>query len=119
MWGARIEGTLNNIGSLPEPVSEGLKMKTIQPFPALRAICGLIMLVTTAQVAAQDKPSQQKLKVEDVISRHIASIGPPEVLAETKSRLISGTTSAISRGQGVSTISGKMTFASTGNKNLL
>jgi hypothetical protein len=70
-------------------------------------------------VGAQNANPPAKLKAEDVIARHVQSIGAAETLASVQSRLIFGPVEAVSRGQGVSRVNGNLAFASEGTKNLL
>ncbi|MEO8649901.1 MAG: hypothetical protein ABI539_12110 [Acidobacteriota bacterium] len=70
-----------------------------------------IGLFSAAQISAQD------LRVEDIISRHLNSIGPPEKLAEIKTRLVLGTSQFESKLPSKET-TGKALIASE-NNNLM
>ena len=53
--------------------------------------CLLALLLIVSTVAAQDDSKKpEKITAEELISRHIASIGTPEALAAVKSRVITG-----------------------------
>jgi hypothetical protein len=59
-----------------------------------------------------------KLKVEDVVAGHLASIGTPEVRAAVQNRIVSGTVQMISRLSGGGQLSGKINIISEGRKLL-
>jgi len=64
-------------------------------------------------LAASNAVYAQKLSPEDIISKHVASIGTPETLAKAKGRLAIGTSEFITRSPRVTT-SGRVVIASDG-----
>ncbi|HYO92570.1 MAG TPA: hypothetical protein VEQ40_13080 [Pyrinomonadaceae bacterium] len=96
-------------------------MKVRKPFAhtlkQFLAALFVVALFSTTLIAA---PPQEKLKAEDVIAKHLASIGTAEALAAVKSRVIVGNT--IARLKLTNTpieINGPVQFASEGDKVLL
>jgi len=61
----------------------------------------------------------QKLKAEDVVSRHLDSIGDAKARAAVSTRIISGTSQVIFRTTPTGQASGKAVLASDGAKNLI
>jgi hypothetical protein len=61
----------------------------------------------------------EKMKPEEVVVRHLESIGPAKARASVKSRIIAGTSQVIFRTAPVGETSGRAVFASEGSKNLL
>ena len=79
----------------------------------------MVALCFTTAVRATATPDE-KMKPEDVIAKHLASIGTPEALAAVKSRVIVGTTTAqLKLTNTPIEIGGPVQFASEGDKVLL
>jgi hypothetical protein len=57
-----------------------------------------------------------KLKVEDIVARHLASIGTPEARAAVQSRVVSGTVRMVPHLHGGGQLSGKINILSEGRK---
>jgi hypothetical protein len=64
-------------------------------------------------------PAVQKLKPEDVVARHLASIGDDKARAAITTRIISGTSHVIFRTAPTGQASGRSVLASDGAKNLI
>ena len=75
-----------------------------------------IFLLSTTDAFGQDKP---KLKGEDVLAKHLASIGTPEAIAGAANRKIEGTGQARNVRTSLSTVAGGAFLASTREKHLL
>ncbi len=74
-----------------------------------------LVLVASSSLVAVPAVTE-KMKPEDVVAKHIASIGTPEALAAAKSRVAQGDAKAISRSSAVRDISGIAQLASEGDK---
>ncbi len=70
-------------------------------------------------VAAPSTCSAQKLKPEDIVTRHLESIGSAEARAAVKTRIISGTSQVVFRTTPVGQAVGRAVLASDGVKNLI
>jgi hypothetical protein len=79
----------------------------------------ICVLGSTGRIVANGRSSSAPLNVEDIVKRNIASIGSSETLASIQSRLIVGTTKALSKGVGVSQFAGNVALASVKEKNLI
>lgn len=87
-----------------------------QPLRALPAL----LLVATFNPAFRAAPAaQEKLKAEDVVARHQASVGAAEDVAAVKSLVAVGTSSASTRLNAVKPLTGVSQIASEGDKVLL
>lgn len=87
-------------------------------FKQFAAALFVVALFSTSILAAP--PPDEKLKPEDVIARHLASIGTAEALAAVKSRVIVGNTTArLKLTNAPIEISGPVQLASEGDKVLL
>ena len=77
----------------------------------------LLISILTLSIAAfgQDK-KLEKLTAEELIKRHVASIGTPEDIAAIKTRIMSGEGALTSRVKEQGRIAGTAQFASEGNK---
>lgn len=75
--------------------------------------------LTSSAAAAPPGPVADKMKVEEVIAKHLASIGTPEARVAVKSRIIQGTTQATFRVGGTGAAQGGSVLASTGDKSLV
>ncbi len=67
---------------------------------------------------ANARTPDNKLKPEEIVAKHLASIAAPELLSSVTTRVVSGTTRAIFRQNGVQSIEGSAVLASDGSKNL-
>ncbi len=63
--------------------------------------------------------SKQKIKPKELIEKHRQSIGSPQALAEVKSIMAAGTSSAIFKGRGKGLTEGIAVIASQGNRNMM
>lgn len=77
-----------------------------------------ILTITSAAVVALPIP-QEKLKAEDVMAKHLASIGPADALAEVKSLIAIGNCKSYSRMSSIRELKGISQLASEGDKVLL
>ena len=59
---------------------------------------------------------EEKLKAEDIVARHLASIGTAEARAAVKNRLVGGTVQLINRVGGSGELAGKINIISEGRK---
>jgi hypothetical protein len=66
--------------------------------------------------AARLTAKEEKLKVEELVAKHLASIGTPEALAATRSRSIEGKAQVIFRVGGSGMLPGKGSIVSDGRK---
>jgi hypothetical protein len=78
----------------------------------------ILALVLCSPAGASLLP-EDKLKPEELVTKHLASIGSPEVLANAKSVVAIGDAKAISRSAAVKDIVGVSQIASAGGKVLL
>ena len=74
---------------------------------------GVMMLGSSA---ARLNAKEEKLKVEQLVAKHLASIGTPEALAAVHSRSIAGTAQVIFRIGGTGLLNGKGSVVSDGRK---
>ncbi len=65
------------------------------------------------------KAKEEKLKVEQLVAKHLASIGTPEALAAANSRAIAGTAQVVFRLGGAGQLNGKGSIVSEGRKYLI
>jgi hypothetical protein len=77
------------------------------------------LLTIVLLCAAQQSAVAQKLTSEEVIARHLESIGPPKARAAITTRIISGTSQVIFRTTPAGQAAGKAVLASEGVKTLL
>ncbi|MBD0370148.1 MAG: hypothetical protein ICV60_04885 [Pyrinomonadaceae bacterium] len=75
----------------------------------------LVSLCTSFRASA----AADKMKPEDVVSKHLAAIGADEARTSLKTMIAIGTVDATFRGRGISKISGTSLIASDGDKNLI
>lgn len=75
-------------------------------------VIGIPILMSPASTTTQD----QKLKIEDVISRHLDSIGAPEARVKAGSRIASGQAKYVIRVGGTANIDGQVMIVSSGPK---
>ncbi|HEX8921228.1 MAG TPA: hypothetical protein VF766_07100 [Pyrinomonadaceae bacterium] len=77
-----------------------------------------ILTLTSAATVAASLP-QDKLKAEDVLAKHLASIGPADALADVKSLIAVGDVKAVTRTNAVKELMGVSQLGSEGDKVLL
>jgi hypothetical protein len=81
------------------------------------AILGLASTVLTLYLCASALPAgEQKLKVEEIVAKHLASIGSAEARAVIKNRLASGAAGVVLRVGGQGTLVGKGQLLSEGRR---
>lgn len=96
---------------------------------AISRICKLSLIPTlffmlichapAAVVAAVNTPAADKMEPEEVVAKHLESIGTSEARAAVRSRAIVGTSVATFRIKGISRAQGRVVLASEGMKNLV
>lgn len=86
-----------------------------------RLLVGLLILFGfSGAVGAPPPPPPQKMKPEEVVAKHLASIGTPEDLAAAKTRIMVGDVKArLKLSSTMREVTGPAQFASDGNKVLL
>jgi len=77
--------------------------------------CCLVLMLTGGVVCS----AQQKMTAEEVVARHLTSIGTPEARAATKGRVIQGTALATVRIGGSGSSSGGAVLSSSGEMSLI
>lgn len=83
----------------------------------LLAVLSVAAIFSTTLMAS---PADDKMKLEELVAKHLASIGTPEALAAVKSRVLVGNTMAhLKLTNTPIEISGPVQFASEGDKVLL
>lgn len=86
----------------------------------LRKFLAALFVVALSSTTLLASTPQEKLKAEDVIAKHLASIGTPEARAAIKSAVLVGTTTArLKLTNTPIEIGGPVQFASEGDKVLL
>lgn len=73
-----------------------------------------ILMICLAAAAAYVSAKEEKIKVEDLIAKHIASIGAPEALSAVRNRATSGTVQLIFRLGNQGQLEGKSNILSEG-----
>jgi hypothetical protein len=89
-------------------------MKSESKQETLRALAGSVLILCLFATALAAR--EQKLKSEEVVAKHLASIGTAEARASIKNRLASGTAEVVLRLGGQGTLSGKGQIVSEGRK---
>lgn len=85
-----------------------------------RLVTACLMLFICVGLANAVPNPPEKMKPEDVVAKHLASIGTPEDIAAAKTRILTGEDKArIKLATTVREVSGPAQFASDGNKVLL
>jgi len=82
-------------------------------------IVSALILVFGAAVFSQTPKSLPDLKPDEIIARHLASIGSPEAISAVKSRVFVGQARLTSRIGYIGQLTGQAQFASAGNNLLL
>lgn len=86
---------------------------------AISAAVILAFMLSTNISRATVPADKEKMKPEELIAKHLESIGPAEARAATTSRIITGTVVVNFRQGGRGQAKGKAVFASQGAKNLM
>lgn len=84
-----------------------------------KSFFAVILALVLCSTAGASLLPEDKLKPEELVTKHLASIGSPEVLANAKSVVAVGDAKAISRTAAVRDIVGVSQIASAGGKVLL
>jgi hypothetical protein len=89
--------------------------------PMIRRFKHLVLLgtMTLAFTGTGTHAKEQKLKLEELIAKHLASIGTPEALAAAHSRTMTGAAQVIFRLGGAGSLNGKGNVVSDGRKYLI
>ncbi|HEY0005328.1 MAG TPA: hypothetical protein VGB17_11010 [Pyrinomonadaceae bacterium] len=91
----------------------------IQRYNRLISLSLLAIMLLTATAATARKPLADKMKPEEVIAKHLDSIGTAEARAAARNRIINGAATLTGR-QGIKGIAeGRALMASEGNKHLI
>lgn len=85
----------------------------------LLSVALLFSLTLFSSFQAQARSAADKMKPEEVVSKHLASIGAEDARAGLKTMIAVGTVEATFRGRGTSKAAGSSLFASDGDKNLM
>src|SRR5712691_1484527 len=78
-----------------------------------------LLVIVLAFLVISSKSSAQKLKAEDVVARHLESIGSAKERAAVTTRIIAGTSQVIFRTPPPGQAAGRAVLASQGIKNLI
>jgi hypothetical protein len=79
---------------------------------------GAALLLTIVSVSVQARPFDEKLKPAEIVAKHLASIGDPELMSSVTTRIVTGAVRATFRQNGIQYIEGSAVLASDGSKNL-
>jgi hypothetical protein len=82
-------------------------------------LCIATLLAMTALVIPYYSLAGDKLQPEEIVAKHLDSIGSAETRASVHSRIAAGTVVAILRSPGTAKFSGRAVMASDGNKNMI
>src|SRR5438477_5115662 len=94
-------------------MSEETKVKITHRFCALSWLAVIAMTLPFSSLASD------KIQPEEIIAKHLDSIGPAETRASVHSRIAAGTVVAILRSPGTAKFSGRAVMASDGIKNMI
>src|SRR5204863_9131441 len=81
--------------------------------------CGIVIILLTTLLSASRPLPSDKVSLEEVLTRHLESIGPAETRASIKSRIISGTVTSAFRAPRNANFGGQSIMASDGNKSFI
>ncbi len=95
------------------------KMNTRRNRSRYLSFASLLGIACALLLAASGKSSAQKLKPEEVTTRHLESIGSAKERAAIKTRIISGTSQVVFHTTPVGQAVGRAVLASEGIKNLI
>lgn len=94
-------------------------MKQIMQWKSKQAVTSILVLLSFAASIGAATPAD-KMKPEELVAKHLASIGTPEALAAAKTRIMVGEVKArLKVSNSIREVSGPAQFASDGNKVLL
>lgn len=77
------------------------------------------LLAITALIPPYYSLAGDKIQPEEIVAKHLESIGAAETRASVHSRIAAGTVAATLRSPGTAKFSGKAVMASDGNKNMI
>lgn len=84
-----------------------------------RTILSVALLVSVSLFSAFPTRAADKMKPEEVVSKHLAAVGADDARAGLKTMIAIGTVEATFRGRGTSKAAGSSLFASDGDRNLM
>jgi len=84
-----------------------------------RLICVVVIMFVGAAINPLRPLASDKVSVDEVIAKHLESIGPAETRASIKTRIVSGTLLASFRAPRNANFPGQAIMASEGNKNFI
>lgn len=93
--------------------------KNHQRLGKLPLVSTLICALVASAIASSTRPFKEKLTAEEVVAKHLESIGTAEARSAVKSQLILGTTTSTLRLGGSGKIDGNVVLASAGTRNLI
>ena len=86
---------------------------------AFAAFVVAFLFIAAARVATVPVTAEQKMKPEELIAKHLESIGTAEARAAARNRIITGVSELTLKQGGTGNLVGSALMASEGNKNLL
>src|SRR5262249_47643598 len=84
-----------------------------------KLICGVIVLFVGAAINPLRPLASDKVSVDEVVAKHLESIGPVETRASIKTRIESGTVLASFRAPRTQNVPGEAIMASDGKKSFI
>ena len=88
-------------------------------FAGALALVFALLFMAAARVATVPVGAEQKMKPEELIAKHLESIGTAEARAAARNRIIKGVTELTLKQGGTGNLLGSALLASEGDKNLL
>ena len=85
----------------------------------LQSLCALALLAVAAMILPFPSLAGDKLKPEEVVAKHLDSIGTAKARAAVRTRVVGGTVVATFSSPSVGQFKGRAVMASEGSKNLL
>lgn len=85
----------------------------------LSIVCALAVALSATSISTTATPTPQKMTAEEVVAKHLESIGTAEARAKIKSHIILGTAVGTFRIGGTGTSQGGSVMASQGTKSLV
>lgn len=86
---------------------------------SLKTTLYLVLILSVAVGFSPTASSEQKMKAEDVVAKHLESVGTPEARAAIKNRIAVGTVVVSFRTPSVGQAPGRIVMASEGEKHLV
>src|SRR5436190_19306662 len=80
---------------------------------------GMAVIILATAMTASRPLAGDKVTVEEVIAKHLESIGPAETRASIKTRIMSGTVLSAYRAPRTGNFEGQSIMASDGNKSFI